>query len=263
MIMNEISEENIELKNGYSGPFLSKGYQVANMGTFAAEPCEISKEYLDDAINLVHEELVKQASEESARKIDERILSSSISPYVNSVSYDGCVSVSKQEPNDYILELEEKIKNQEEKIVSLAKTVEELERKLEQKPVYHQGYEPTSLTEDFIFPVNREGRGSKVETLPGAELLDEIADLEYFRQRLFNGLHVPEHLLKTKQHFDKILESYMICHQAKNPPKITISKDDLDSGAITLPENLAKDIEKLYDSDMEKSAYTRAMEILE
>ena len=42
-----------------------------------------------------------------------------------------------------------------------------------------------------------EGRGSKVETLPGGDNLGEIDDLKYFNNKLFRGLGVPSSYLPT------------------------------------------------------------------
>lgn len=42
-----------------------------------------------------------------------------------------------------------------------------------------------------IYVHNSEGRGSKVETLPGGENLGEIDDLKYFNNKLLRGLRVP------------------------------------------------------------------------
>ena len=38
-------------------------------------------------------------------------------------------------------------------------------------------YNPLSINEDYFFPQTAEGRGSKVETLPGGTNLGEIDDL--------------------------------------------------------------------------------------
>ena len=40
-----------------------------------------------------------------------------------------------------------------------------------------------------------EGRGSKVETLPGGENLGQIDDLKYFNDKLLRGLRVPSFIL--------------------------------------------------------------------
>lgn len=48
-----------------------------------------------------------------------------------------------------------------------------------------------SLTEDFFFPQHADGRGSRVDTLPGGENLGQINDLDYFDKKLMRGLQIP------------------------------------------------------------------------
>lgn len=42
-----------------------------------------------------------------------------------------------------------------------------------------------------VYVKNSDGKGSKVETLPGGQGLGELADLEYFQSRVYRGLRVP------------------------------------------------------------------------
>ena len=58
-------------------------------------------------------------------------------------------------------------------------------------------YNPLSINEDYFFPQTAEGRGSKVETLPGGENLGQIDDLKYFNNKLARGLRVPSSYLPT------------------------------------------------------------------
>lgn len=58
-------------------------------------------------------------------------------------------------------------------------------------------YNPLSINEDYFFPQTAEGRGSKVETLPGGTGLGEIDDLRYFTNKLFRGLRIPSSYLPT------------------------------------------------------------------
>jgi hypothetical protein len=58
-------------------------------------------------------------------------------------------------------------------------------------------YNPLSTNEDYFFPQTAEGRGSKVETLPGGENLGEISDLKYFTNKLYRGLRIPATYLPT------------------------------------------------------------------
>ena len=58
-------------------------------------------------------------------------------------------------------------------------------------------YNPLSTNEDYFFPQTAEGRGSKVETLPGGTNLGEITDLRYFTNKLFRALRIPASYLPT------------------------------------------------------------------
>ena len=63
--------------------------------------------------------------------------------------------------------------------------------------VIDSSYNPLSINEDYFFPQTAEGRGSKVEVLPGGENLGEIDDLKYFNNKLMRGLRVPTSYLPT------------------------------------------------------------------
>lgn len=52
-------------------------------------------------------------------------------------------------------------------------------------------YNPMSMTEDYFFPQTADGRGSRVETLPGGDNLGQINDLHYFNNSLKRSLKVP------------------------------------------------------------------------
>ena len=54
-----------------------------------------------------------------------------------------------------------------------------------------------SINEDYFFPQTAEGRGSKVDTLPGGTNLGEIDDLRFFTNKLFRGLRIPSSYLPT------------------------------------------------------------------
>ena len=58
-------------------------------------------------------------------------------------------------------------------------------------------YNPLSMNEDYFFPQTAEGRGSKVDTLPGGTNLGEIDDLRYFTNKLFRALRIPSSYLPT------------------------------------------------------------------
>ena len=63
--------------------------------------------------------------------------------------------------------------------------------------VVDASYNPLSIMEDYFFAQTAEGRGSKVEVLPGGENLGEIDDLKYFNNKLMRGLRIPSSYLPT------------------------------------------------------------------
>ncbi len=63
--------------------------------------------------------------------------------------------------------------------------------------VIDSSYNPLSINEDYFFPQTAEGRGSKVETLPGGTNLGEIDDLRYFTNKMLRGLRIPSSYLPT------------------------------------------------------------------
>ena len=58
-------------------------------------------------------------------------------------------------------------------------------------------YNPMSILEDYFFANSSDGKGSKVETLPGGDAISEINDLLYFNNKLMRGLRVPSSYLPT------------------------------------------------------------------
>lgn len=58
-------------------------------------------------------------------------------------------------------------------------------------------YNPLSTNEDYFFPQTADGRGSKVDVLPGGSNLGEITDLRFFTNKLFRGLRIPSSYLPT------------------------------------------------------------------
>lgn len=58
-------------------------------------------------------------------------------------------------------------------------------------------YNPMSSLEDYFFATTPEGRGSKVETLPGGDNLGDIDDLRYFNNKMLRALGVPSSYLPT------------------------------------------------------------------
>lgn len=63
--------------------------------------------------------------------------------------------------------------------------------------VIDSAYNPLSTNEDYFFPQTAEGRGSKVDTLPGGTNLGEIDDLKYFTNKLIRGLRIPSSYLPS------------------------------------------------------------------
>ena len=48
-----------------------------------------------------------------------------------------------------------------------------------------------SMLEDYWLPRREGGRGTEVSTLPGGQNLGELADLQYFQEKLYKSLNVP------------------------------------------------------------------------
>ena len=63
--------------------------------------------------------------------------------------------------------------------------------------VTDSAYNPMSMLEDYFFAQTADGRGSKVDTLPGGENLGQIDDLRYFNNKLLRGLRIPASYLPT------------------------------------------------------------------
>jgi len=58
-------------------------------------------------------------------------------------------------------------------------------------------YNPASMQEDFFLAQSGEGRGSRVETLPGGDNLGRIEDLQFFNKKLALGLRIPPSYLDS------------------------------------------------------------------
>jgi Bacteriophage T4-like portal protein (Gp20) len=52
-------------------------------------------------------------------------------------------------------------------------------------------YDPQSMLDAYWFPVDNQGKGTDVSTLPSGGALGEIKDLDYFLQKLYKSLKVP------------------------------------------------------------------------
>lgn len=60
-------------------------------------------------------------------------------------------------------------------------------------------YNPQQMSEDFFFAQRPDGKGSRVETLPGGQGLGELSDLEYFQWKVFRGLRIPLSFMREGQ----------------------------------------------------------------
>ena len=63
--------------------------------------------------------------------------------------------------------------------------------------IMDSAYNPLSSLEDYYFSQTSDGRGSKVETLPGGENLGEIDDLRMWNMKMFRALGIPSSYLPT------------------------------------------------------------------
>ena len=63
--------------------------------------------------------------------------------------------------------------------------------------VMDSSYNPLSIMEDYFFATTADGRGSKVETLPGGENLGQIDDLKFFTNKMMRALRIPSSYLPT------------------------------------------------------------------
>lgn len=76
--------------------------------------------------------------------------------------------------------------------------MEAMKRELKKQPVVDSRtgnvnfkFNPVTFEEDYFIPV-RGGISSKIETLPGASNLSDIADIEYLQNKLFTAIKVPK-----------------------------------------------------------------------
>jgi len=58
-----------------------------------------------------------------------------------------------------------------------------------------------SLMEDFWMPRREGGKGTEITTLPGGQNLGDIADIQYFQQKLYQSLNVPLSRLQASSGF--------------------------------------------------------------
>mgnify|MGYP003108643014 FL=1 len=58
-------------------------------------------------------------------------------------------------------------------------------------------YNPLAAEEDFFVPI-KNGMGTKIETLPGAQNLGEIDDVRYFRDKVLASMKIPKDFIVEK-----------------------------------------------------------------
>ena len=58
-------------------------------------------------------------------------------------------------------------------------------------------FNPMSSEEDFFVPI-KNGQGTKIETLPGAQNLGEIDDVRYFRDKVLAAMKIPKDFIVEK-----------------------------------------------------------------
>lgn len=82
--------------------------------------------------------------------------------------------------------------------------IERIKQKFKKEKFYNSGngtvdarYNPLSMDEDFFVPT-RNGAGTKIDTLPGAQNLGEIEDVRYYRDKLLAALKIPKDYIVEK-----------------------------------------------------------------
>ena len=81
--------------------------------------------------------------------------------------------------------------------------VERVKNKIRQKQILEQDgsinteYNPSSMQEDYFLTQSGDGRGSKIETLPGGDNLGRIEDLQWFNKKMSLGLRIPSSYLDS------------------------------------------------------------------
>lgn len=56
---------------------------------------------------------------------------------------------------------------------------------------FDERYSPLIQEDDFFLPRRPDGSGPDIDTLPGAENLDQIADIEYFKKKMISPMKIP------------------------------------------------------------------------
>lgn len=83
----------------------------------------------------------------------------------------------------------------------VAHHLEQIKNEIKQKKIPSQSgganavdsvYNPASMNEDYFFAEGADGKGSRVEVLPGGQNLGELQDLDYFFNKMWMGLRIPQ-----------------------------------------------------------------------
>jgi len=76
--------------------------------------------------------------------------------------------------------------------------IQDLIRRYKNKKIYNpatgevdSGSDVLSMTEDYYFPVHSGTTGSRVDPLPGGQMVGELGDVTYFLRKLYRALKVP------------------------------------------------------------------------
>lgn len=82
------------------------------------------------------------------------------------------------------------------------KHIEKIKNKMRQKQIMKEDnletdYNPASMQEDYFIGQSSDGKGSRVESLPGGDNLGRIEDLMFFNKKLALGLRIPPSYLDT------------------------------------------------------------------
>ena len=82
--------------------------------------------------------------------------------------------------------------------------IERLKQKFKKEKYYNTNkntvdarFNPMSMDEDFFVPT-KNGKGTKIDTLPGATNLGEIEDVRYYRDKLLAALKIPKDYIVEK-----------------------------------------------------------------
>ena len=132
----------------------------------------------------------------------------------------------------------------------VAHHLEQIRNEVKQKKIPSQAggtstvdsvYNPASMNEDYFFAENSEGKGSRVETLPGGQNLGELQDLDYFFNKMWMGMRIP------KSYIDGAAEGGGIDNQAR----VGVAYLQETKFALYV-ERLQKRIESVFDTEFKK-----------